>query len=182
MAAVFRFPPNNSCRLGALLRKRLKPSAANWPCSLPWTKRSPGLKGGSFNLKPARLDAVIGKFFIYDTPPNGEHPFVVIAPSRNRTGWYLCVNLTTKDEFSDTTCEVLQHEHPSLTSPVSAVFYRQARELPAPLIERLARERPRSDVDAALLLRIQTAPLKENSPLKADFQTAIRQYLKLQSP
>jgi hypothetical protein len=64
-----------------------------------------------------------GNCFFFDTPPNGAHLFVVVAPSDANPGRYICVNITAKDEASDTTCELAQSEHSALTKPTSIVAY-----------------------------------------------------------
>jgi hypothetical protein len=121
---------------------------------------------------------MVGKCFYYDTFPNDEHLFVVVSPSLNREGWFLCVNITTKRDGSDTTCEVYQNEHPNLPKPVSVVVYGQARELPIALIQRLTETQQVPKMSDALLLRIQQAPLTDYSRLKKAFKNAIVAYLK----
>jgi len=120
---------------------------------------------------------MVGECFYYETFPNDEHLFVVVAPILNKEGWFLCVNITTKRDGSDTTCEVHQHEHPNLSKPVSVVVYSQARELPIALIKRLTGEQQLPKMSDALLLRIQQAPLTDYSRLKKSFKNAIATYL-----
>ncbi|MEY2488566.1 MAG: hypothetical protein QOC70_508 [Verrucomicrobiota bacterium] len=119
---------------------------------------------------------MIGNCFFFATPPNGEHLFVVLAPSGNPDA-YVCVNITERDASSDTTCEVAQAEHAVLTKPVSIVAYAWARELPLRLIERLVKAQNLPTVSEALLLRIQRGGLSRTSRLKKGFQAAIAAHL-----
>lgn len=118
-----------------------------------------------------------GRCFYYETPPNDQHLFVVLAPSLDREDWFLCANITTKRELSDTTCELLAGEHECFTSPVSVVVYGQTRELPRRLIERLWDAQQLPALAPAILARVQRAPLTRLSRLKGAFQTAIRRHL-----
>ena len=120
---------------------------------------------------------MIGECFYYDTFPNGEHLFVVLAPSLEQKGWFICANITTKRDGADTTCELYQGEHQELTSPISVVVYGQAREFPAPLIQRLTQSQNLPRIGDGLLLRIQRAALIDISRMKKKFQNAIRQHL-----
>jgi hypothetical protein len=121
---------------------------------------------------------MIGECFYYDTFPNDEHLFVVIAPSLTEENWFLCVNITTKREGSDTTCEICKGEHPNLTKPVSVVDYGRARELPLALIERLTKLQQLPKVGDDLLLKMQMAPLGETSRLKNAFKKALVAHLR----
>jgi len=123
---------------------------------------------------------MIGQCFYYETPPNDRHLFVVLAPSLEQKGWFVCANITTKKEGSentDTTCELYQDTHPTLKSPISIVLYREAREMPLPLIQRLTREQNLPPFEGELLLRIQQSPLSDTSRLKKGFKKAIQQHL-----
>jgi hypothetical protein len=123
---------------------------------------------------------MIGQCFYYDTPPKGEHLFVVLAPSLERKGWFLCANLTTKkddSENTDTTCELYRGQHQELTAPVSIVVYREAREMPLPLIQRETQRQGLPKFEGALLLRIQTSPLTDASRLKKGFRKTIQKFL-----
>lgn len=123
---------------------------------------------------------MIGKCFYYDTPPNDRHLFVVLAPSLELKGWFVCANITTKkhdSENTDTTCELYQGQHQELTSPISIVVYREVREMPLPLIERLTHEQNLPPFAGVLLLKIQQSPLSDASRLKKGFKKAIQQHL-----
>lgn len=120
---------------------------------------------------------MIGKCFYYDTPPIGQHLFVVLAPSVEQKGWFVCVNITTRRTGSDTTCELYNGDHPNLTEPVSVVVYGQARELPLPLIERCLREQSLPSMSTNVLLRIQQGALVKSSRMKKKLQDSIRKHL-----
>ena len=122
---------------------------------------------------------MIGECFFYDTFPNGEHLFVVLATSLEAPGWYVCVNITTKRPNCDASCELLQGEHPRLVKPVSVVDYGNARELPSGLIVRLAGAQKLPKMDERVLSRIQKASLAANSRMKRRFQNSIRRHLRL---
>jgi hypothetical protein len=123
---------------------------------------------------------MIGQCFYYDTPPNGRHLYVVLAPSIEQKGWFVCANITTKKNDSnntDRTCELYQGEHQELTSPISTVVYSEVREMPLPLIQRHSGEQRLPLFEGDLLERIQKAPLTDSSRLKNGFKKAIKQYL-----
>jgi hypothetical protein len=123
---------------------------------------------------------MVGECFYYDTPPKGKHLFVVLAPCLEKTGWFVCANITTKkddSENTDTTCELYQGEHQELTSPVSIVVYSEARSMPPPLIQRLMGEQRLPPFTGELLLRIQKSPISGISRLKNGFKKSIQQYL-----
>jgi len=123
---------------------------------------------------------MIGECFYYDTPPNRRHLFVVLAPSLEQKGWFVCANITTKkddSENTDTTCELYQGEHQELTSPVSIVVYSAVREMPLPVIARETKAQNLPPFEGDLLLKIQKAPLSEISRLKKGFKKSIQQHL-----
>ncbi len=65
---------------------------------------------------------MIGSFFYYQTPPHPPHPFVVIAPSLEQKGWFICVNLTTMHQGAaganqDVSCQIQQYEYPTRQRP-----------------------------------------------------------------
>jgi hypothetical protein len=122
---------------------------------------------------------VVGSCFFFDTPPNGQHLFVVLAPSLDEADSFICVNIETRRVSSDPTCLVNRGEHPNLTNEVSAVVYQFARDLPRRLIERLQREQQLQNVSPQLLRRIQTAPLTDESRLRNKYKQAIKTHLGL---
>lgn len=119
---------------------------------------------------------MIGECFFYDTPPNGKHMFIVLAPSMQKKGWFICTNVTEKRDGSDTSCELLQGEHPNLTKPISIVNYALTRELPLPLIARLIEAQQLPKMGEQPLLRIQQQALGDMSRMKKNYQDAIRKY------
>jgi len=118
---------------------------------------------------------MIGKCFYYDGFQTVSHLFVVLCPSLEDPDTYICVNLTTKREGSDPTCEIRADEHPSLTSPISVAYYALAKEFPAALIERLSLGI--SDMRSDVLARIQKSPLTDESRLKIRYKKALLAYL-----
>jgi hypothetical protein len=122
---------------------------------------------------------VVGSCFFFDTPPNGQHLFVVLAPSPDEPDSFVCVNIETRRDKSDLTCLVNRGEHPNLPNEVSAVVYQFARDLPRRLIERLKREQQLPDASPQLLNRIQTAPLTDESRLRNKYKKAIKTHLGL---
>jgi hypothetical protein len=124
---------------------------------------------------------MVGTCFYYDTFPKGQHLWVVLAPSVDEPNSFICVNLETKRDNSDPTCIVRQGEHPNLPKPESAVLYVFARDLPLRLISRLQTEQRIPKMSDALLLKIQTAALTDDSKLKIKFKKAIQKYLGISS-
>jgi hypothetical protein len=120
---------------------------------------------------------MIGNCFYYQTPPRGAHLFVVVAPSLEQPGWFVCVNITTLRPGSDTSCQLLQGEHQELAAPVSVVLYAETRELPPPLISRSMQEQNLPKMSDLVLLRIQQSALQDDSRMKKKFQRAIQEYL-----
>jgi len=120
---------------------------------------------------------MVGRCFFYQTPPNGEHLFVILAPSGEQRGWYLCVNITTRRHGSDPACELRQGEHPNLTAPVSVVVYAEAREIPLPLIQRLIGAQELTPFNQQLIERMQAAALRDDSRLKIKYQKWIRDFI-----
>jgi hypothetical protein len=120
---------------------------------------------------------MIGGCFYFQTPPHGQHLFVVLAPSLEQRGWFICANITTRREGSDTTCQLLPGDHPQIVAP-SVVLYAEARELPLPLVSRLMREQQFPKMDHPVLLRIQQAALGDDCRIKKKFRMAIQEYLR----
>ena len=104
---------------------------------------------------------------------------MVLAPSIEEDGCFVCVNITEKRELSDTSCELIQGCHPQLTKPISVVNYGLARDLPVALIERLTSEQRLADFTGTLLNRIQTIAIADGSRLRNKFKRAIEAYLRL---
>jgi hypothetical protein len=119
---------------------------------------------------------MVGECFIYDTPPNGSHLFVVVAPSET-TGFYLAVNVTTNRPGADQTCILEKDAHPFLTEDESVVFYAGAREFPEALIRRYQNGQPCVGDD--VLRKIQDGALSVQSRLKKRLQKLITKHLGL---
>ncbi len=79
----------------------------------------------------ASININLGDAFLVETPPNGQHLYMAIAPPTNPK--YLFVNLTTCKTGSETTC-ILQPKTtgmPSYVKAESAIAYQYAREMDA---------------------------------------------------
>ncbi|NUN66925.1 hypothetical protein HCU40_19735 (plasmid) [Pseudanabaena biceps] len=79
----------------------------------------------------ASININLGDAFLLETPPNGQHLYIAIAPTTNSK--YLFVNLTTCKTGSETTC-ILQPNTtgmPSYVKAESAIAYQYAREMDA---------------------------------------------------
>ena len=77
------------------------------------------------------INIEIGDAFLLETPPNGQHLYIAIAPTTNKK--YLFVNLTTRKSWSETTCILQPNETgmPSYVKAESAIAYQYAREMDA---------------------------------------------------
>lgn len=79
----------------------------------------------------ASININLGDAFLLETPPNGQHLYIAIAPTTNNK--YLFVNLTTRKSGSETTC-ILQPNTtgmPSYVKAESVIAYQYAREMDA---------------------------------------------------
>lgn len=119
---------------------------------------------------------MVGSCFYYDTPPHGEHPWVVLSPG-SKPGWFICVNITTKRTGVLSSCELLRGEHPILKSMVSIPVLNRARELPLPLIQRLAARSGFPKFDPALLARIHAAAIAVDSSLPIPLKRTLLSFL-----
>jgi hypothetical protein len=108
-----------------------------------------------------------------------DHLWVVIAPSLELHDHFICVNVSTKRERSDVTCELNRGEHPRLTSDASIIVYARAREFPHVLIKKYSEKQAIEPMPPNVLRRIQTAPLTETSRLTNKFKRAIQKYLSI---
>jgi len=120
---------------------------------------------------------VVGACFYYDTPPNGRHPWVVLAPCPEKPGWYICVNISTKRGGEQFPCELQRDEHPILTSDVSIPKFVNARELPHPLVAREVAVCGFEEFAASLMQRIYTAAVLQDSAMPKPFKAAIASFL-----
>jgi hypothetical protein len=120
---------------------------------------------------------MVGTCFYYDTPPKGSHLWVVLAPSIDEPNSFVCVNVETRREKSDTTCLLLRGEHQEFTNPESVVVYAFARDLPIRLIDRLQKQQNFPKMGDDVLRRIQTASLTDDSALKNKFKKSIQRHL-----
>ncbi|ETR69586.1 MAG: hypothetical protein OMM_09469 [Candidatus Magnetoglobus multicellularis str. Araruama] len=118
----------------------------------------------------------IGETFLLSTPPNDMHLFVVIAPTQN--GNYICVNVTTKRNNSDTSCVLQSCDHPFINHD-SVINYKRAREINPATIHNLINNGNcyrRTPVSADVLYRIQQGGIN-STRLKKKLKKALRKYL-----
>lgn len=120
---------------------------------------------------------MVGSCFYYSAFCERDHLWIAIAPIVERPEYFLCVNVSTKRENSDLTCELKRGEHPGLTSEASVIVYAQAREFPLAMIQRLSVEQKVAAMPAQVLLKIQKAPLNETSRLPNKFKKCIKAHL-----
>jgi hypothetical protein len=76
-----------------------------------------------------RININLGDAFLLETPPNGQHLYIAIAPTLENK--YLFVNLTTRKSCSETAC-ILQPNTtgmPSFIKTESVIAYQYAREI-----------------------------------------------------
>ena len=66
----------------------------------------------------------IGDTILIETPPNGEHLFIVITKICYTT-YVLCVNVTSKRDNSDLSCVIKPYEH-SFIKKESVINYKDA--------------------------------------------------------
>lgn len=73
----------------------------------------------------------LGDAFLLETPPNGQHLYIAIAPTSNNK--FLFVNLITRRAGSETTCILTPTTAgvPSFIKTDSAIAYQYAREMDA---------------------------------------------------
>ncbi len=67
----------------------------------------------------------IGSTFILPTPPKGDHIFFAIA--KNAGGEYLCVNLSSIYDGSETACIINQRRDMPYVRHRSIIFYQKPR-------------------------------------------------------
>lgn len=118
----------------------------------------------------------IGDTFLLSTPPNDMHLFVVIAPTQN--GNYLCVNVTTQRNNSETSCVLQSGDHPFINHD-SVINYKRAREINPATIQNLINNGNcyrRDPASADVLNKIQQGGIN-STRLKKKLKTALRKYL-----
>jgi hypothetical protein len=120
----------------------------------------------------------VGDTFLLSIPPNDKHLFVVIAPARS--GKYLCVNLTSKRNNSDTSCVLQPGDHPFVKHE-SVINYKDTREVdPAVIQNQISRgnSQPYQSVSSEVLNRIQQGGLISKR-LKNKYKEYLRIFLKI---
>ena len=100
-------------------------------------------------------------FLIPKTARDTEHLWIIVTEIDANNGNAVCVNVTTRQSYSDTTLVLQVGDHSFITHE-SVINYSDAREMPIPLVEQALQTRtsrfvcePRDPCSASLLNRIQ---------------------------
>jgi hypothetical protein len=123
----------------------------------------------------------VGDVFLLTTPPNDKHLFVIIAPAQN--GKYLCVNVTSKRDNSDTSCILQQSDHPFVRHD-SVINYKKAREVDPALIQNQINRgncQKYQPVSSKVLNRIQQGGLS-STRLKNKYKNYLNSFLNSPQP
>ena len=120
----------------------------------------------------------LGDAFLLETPPNGMHLYIAIAPTSDDT--YLFVNTTTCRPNSDTSCVLKPGPGiPSFIVQESVISYKFAREIDAVTINTLIAKgvcKPRGNCSPTVLLQIQQGGLISKQ-LKNKYKTILKSFL-----
>ncbi|NET09870.1 MAG: hypothetical protein F6K16_35250 [Symploca sp. SIO2B6] len=120
----------------------------------------------------------LGDAFLIDTPPNGQHLYIAIAPTSESK--YLFVNVTTRRSNSDPACILLPGGNvPAFIVRESVIAYRFAREMSSTELASLITPGspvPKGSCSAAILDRIQQGGL-ESRRLRGRYKTALSNFL-----
>jgi hypothetical protein len=120
----------------------------------------------------------LGDAFLIDTPPNGQHLYIAIA--KTNASKYLFVNVTTRNERSETTCILLPSpDVPSFIVNESVIAYFFAIEIdPTELSQRITSGSPipKGFCSPAILSQIQQGGLISRR-LKNKYKTALKNFL-----
>jgi hypothetical protein len=117
-----------------------------------------------------------GDTFLLSTPPNDKHLFVAIAPTQS--GKYLCVNVTSKRNNSDTSCVLQQGDHPFIRHD-SVINYKKAREVDPSVIQNQINRGnciQHQPVSPSLLNRIQQGGIN-STRLKNKYKNYLNSFL-----
>jgi hypothetical protein len=117
----------------------------------------------------------LGDAFLIDTPPNGQHLYIAIA--KTNASKYLFVNVTTRNERSETTCILLPSpDVPSFIVNESVIAYSFAIEIE--LSQRITSGSPipKGFCSPAILSQIQQGGLISRR-LKNKYKTALKNFL-----
>jgi hypothetical protein len=127
------------------------------------------------------INIKIGDAYLLETPPNVPHLFITIAPTSNNK--YLFVNLTTRKEWSDTTC-ILQPNTigmPSYVRSDSVIAYQRAREMDARELNLevcVGSRVPKCTFPPDILDKIQKGGLASNR-IEPRFKRALKRFLNI---
>jgi len=101
-----------------------------------------------------------------------EHLWVIVTEVDAVSNTAVCVNVTTRQSHSDTTCILVPGDHPFVRHE-SVINFSDAREMPINLVEQALQTRtkqfvcqPHDPCDAALLVRIQQGLLNSKQTPK----------------
>jgi hypothetical protein len=129
----------------------------------------------------ASITIQLGDAFLLDTPPNGEHLYIAIAPISERD--YLFVNATSRRSNSEMACVLLPGPGvPSFIVRESVITYQFAREMDAIELASLIMAGspiPKGTCSVAVLERIQQGVLVSKR-LKNKYKTALKACLGIQ--
>ena len=120
----------------------------------------------------------LGDAFLIDTPPNGQHLYIAIA--KTNASKYLFVNVTTRNERSETTCILLPSpDVPSFIVNESVIAYSFAIEIdPTELSQRITSGSPipKGFCSPAILSQIQQGGVNSRR-LAKKYKTILKQLL-----
>jgi hypothetical protein len=120
----------------------------------------------------------LGDAFLINTPPNGQHLYIAIAPTSETN--YLFVNVTTRRNSSETSCILIPGlDVPSFITSESVVAYQYAREMDAINLASLITPGspiPKGSCSDTVLARIQQGGLASRR-LRNRYKIALKAFL-----
>lgn len=120
----------------------------------------------------------LGDTFLLDTPPNGKHLFVAIAPLTDTK--FLFVSLTTKNNSSDLSCVINKGAGvPDFVEQTSVIYYNKPREIEIKTIQELVNQNEwvsKGRFSPNILYKIQIgATISDRIPRK--YEKIVKEYL-----
>lgn len=121
----------------------------------------------------------LGDAFLLETPPNGQHLFIAIAPTSNNK--YLFVNLTKRRNNSESACILIPATEgmPSFITHESVIAYKHVREMGSCDLTRVICKDsriPKCQFPANILSQIQQGGIKSKQLPKKE-KKALKQFL-----
>lgn len=120
----------------------------------------------------------LGDAFLFDTPPNGMHLFIAIAPIA--TDKFLFVNTTSPKENSDTSCIIKPGlDVPKFIIHESVIAYKYAREININKLFELidiGSCKPKGFCSPSILLDIQQGAIKSKQ-IPKKYKNAVKIHL-----